>query len=183
MSNYYIPVVLGTLREGRMSERPARFLHSRLEARDNVDSDLVDVRALDFPIFDATYRSMKNPPAPLTDLQAKFQKADAIVLVTPEYNGGYPAALKNVLDPFYPEFRHKPFGICTVSAGGGGKWVHSQLSSTIHGLGGFVVTRDFMVRDVSKSYDEKNQPTSEGAIGYADKFIDELLWFASRLKA
>lgn len=182
MSTYYIPVVLGTLREGRMSERPARYLVDRLQARENIESELIDVRELNLPLIENTYRSLKNPPQVLTDLQQKYIRADAIVLVSPEYNAGYPAALKNILDPFYTEFRHKPFGICSVSSGGGGKWVHGQLSGIIHGLGGFVVTRDFMVREVAKTYDEYNQPTFEGADVITKKFIDELLWFSEKLK-
>src|SRR5947207_15351957 len=88
----FIPVILGTARQGRMSEHVARFVHGEVLKRDGVATELIDVRALPFPTTDAG-EAIKNPV-----FSATIARADALVIVTPEYNHGYPGLLKHALD-------------------------------------------------------------------------------------
>ena len=65
----------------------------------------------------------------------KVASADAFVFVTPEYNGGYPAALKNALDQLAKEWRGKPALIVTYGGGASGARAGNQLNDVLSGLG------------------------------------------------
>ena len=82
--------------------------------RESVETELIDIRTLPFPTTDAG-EAIKDPKFSET-----VARADALVLVVPEYNHGYPGLLKHVLDTNLKEYIHKAVGICGVSAGGFG---------------------------------------------------------------
>lgn len=107
----YVPVILGTARKGRESARVAAFILAEAK-RNGLESEILDVR--DFPMT-----ATDNTPGSdaVMALAAKIQKADALVIVTPEYNHGYPGELKLMLDSLYDEYRDKPLGLCGVSSG------------------------------------------------------------------
>src|SRR5690348_10964313 len=82
-------VILGSVREGRMSERVAAFVMSRLALVENVDAELVDLRKLNLPIMEERLGRIEPTPPPVAELGAKIVATDAIIIVTPEYNRGY----------------------------------------------------------------------------------------------
>src|ERR1044072_1288259 len=110
----FIPVILGTTRKGRASENIARFVFGEVQKFEGVETELIDIRELKFPTDDAG-EAIKDPT-----FSAAMMRADGIVIVTPEYNHGYPGMLKHVLDTNLKEYIHKAVGICGVSAGGFG---------------------------------------------------------------
>jgi len=107
----YVPIILGTARKGRQSEKAAAFVLEEAKAY-GFESDLIDVR--DYHI-QATDDSREIPAA--KRLAEKLKKAEALIIVTPEYNHGYPGELKMMLDMLYEEFDGKALGICGVSSG------------------------------------------------------------------
>src|SRR3989475_13276738 len=107
----FIPVILGTPRQGRMSEHVATFMVEELTKREGIDTTLIDIRTLSFPLTDAG-EAIKD-----AQFSAAMTRADALVLVAPEYNHGYPGLLKHALDTNLKEYIHKAVGICGVSAG------------------------------------------------------------------
>ena len=117
-----VPVILGTAREGRQSEKVAKFILS--EARKcGFESEILDVR--DYRL-EATDRTLTTPLA--KGYSEKIKKAAAIIIVSPEYNHGYPGELKMMLDMLYQDYWGKPLGICGVSSGPlGGARVVEQL--------------------------------------------------------
>src|SRR5215510_13775657 len=126
----FIPVILGTPRQGRMSEHVAHFVLGELTKRDGIDTTLIDIRTLAFPVTDAG-EALKD-----SQFSAMMMRADALVLVVPEYNHGYPGLLKHVLDTNLKEYIHKAVGICGVSAGGfGGTRVIQNLLPVMRELG------------------------------------------------
>jgi len=122
-----IPVILGTAREGRQSEKVARFVLGELH-KAAVESELIDVR--DYRIV-ASDNTGEIPQA--KKLAEKIIPADGIIIVMPEYNHGYPGELKMMLDMLYEEYAHKPVGICGVSKGplGGARGVQQLRLSLI----------------------------------------------------
>src|SRR5262249_48075709 len=88
----FTPVILGTPRQGRMSEHVAHFVLGELTKRDGIETTLIDIRTLPFPITDAG-EALKD-----AQFSATIMRAHALVLVVPEYNHGYPGLLKHVLD-------------------------------------------------------------------------------------
>ena len=110
-NNFYIPIILGTAREGRQSEKVANFvLQEVLKA--GVESEIIDVR--DFRI-EATDNMGKLPQA--IKFAEKVSRANGLIIVSPEYNHGYPGELKMMLDMLYGQYTHKPIGFCGVSVG------------------------------------------------------------------
>ena len=83
----FIPVILGTTRKGRASENIARFVFGEAQKFAGVETELIDIRELKFPTDDAG-EAIKDPT-----FSAAMLRADGIVIVTPEYNHGYPGML------------------------------------------------------------------------------------------
>ena len=111
----YIPVILGTARMGRMSQHAAWLVTEELGKCTGVETDLIDIAKLPLPTNDAG-EAIKQ-----ADFSAKMNKADALVVVSPEYNHGYSGLLKHVLDSCLKEYIHKAVGI-VGSIGGAVRW-------------------------------------------------------------
>ena len=115
-----ISVIVGSTREGRFSEKPARWILQHLKKRDGVDARLLDLRDFPMPFFDqpATPATPGRPPYKNEVVQrwtAAIAQSDGFVFVTPEYNYGPSAVLKNAIDWVYPEWNRK--AACFVSYG------------------------------------------------------------------
>ena len=173
----FIPVILGTTRQGRMSEQVARLVFDELGKRRGVESELIDIRELDFPTGDAG-SGIKD---------AKFSetcmRADAFVLVVPEYNHGYPGMLKHVLDTNLSEYIHKPVGICGVSAGPfGGSRVIQNLLPVMRELGLVTIFWDANFSSVQSAFDASGGLKEAAYVRRLDKFFKELIWMAKVLR-
>lgn len=171
MEKLSIPVILGTAREGRRSEAPAKYLLDLLKKR-SAESQLVDPK--DYPVDIAVINN--NLPDRLKPWQEIAKKADGFVIVSPEYNHGYPGALKNLLDVLYAEFNYKPVGICGVSAGvlGGARAVEQLRLVAIE-------LKMIPIRSAVYFGSAKNL----NLMDYTDKInklLDELLWLAEVMK-
>ncbi|TMB64915.1 MAG: NAD(P)H-dependent oxidoreductase, partial [Deltaproteobacteria bacterium] len=95
-----VPVILGTTRKGRMSAHAARFIVGQIEKRNRVTTELIDISKLPMPIDDAG-EGIKDPA-----FSEKMAMADALVIVTPEYNHSFPGLLKHILDSCLKEYIH-----------------------------------------------------------------------------
>src|SRR5690349_14782966 len=105
----HILVILGSTRQGRHGERVARWLMHRLDTRSDITTELVDLRDLALPFFDAPAGPAYGPvSAEARGWADRVRNADGFIFVTPEYNHGYPAPLKNAIDHLYTEWGHKP---------------------------------------------------------------------------
>lgn len=99
------------------------------------------------------------------------------MIVTPEYNGGYPASIKNVIDLLYDEWHHKPIAISTVSDGSfGGTQVITSLLFTLWKMHAWVIPAMFPVPDVDSTFGEDGHPAKPGTDERARVFIDEFFW-------
>ena len=172
-----IPVVLGTARQGRMSEHVARFVHAELRKRAGVESELVDVRALNLSMSDEGGAARDER---FTGLAAR---ADAFVLVVPEYNHGYPGLLKHALDTNLKEYVHKAVGVCGVSAGPfGGTRVIENLLPVLRELGLVTIFWDGNFSSVRDAFDAGGNLTETAYVRRLDKFFRELIWMARVLR-
>ena len=113
-----------------MSEHAAELMRAEIEKRPDVVTELIDVGKLSIPVDDAG-EAAKDP-----EFSEKMNRADALVIVAPEYNHGYPGLLKHVLDTNLKEYVHKAAGIVGVSAGVfGGARVIQNLIPVLRELG------------------------------------------------
>jgi NAD(P)H-dependent FMN reductase len=119
-----ILVIVATSREGRFSEKAAAWVMDRIGSRDDIAAELVDLRDHPLPFFDQAL-----PPAyghrdysdEVAAWAAKVDAADGYLVVTAEYNHGYPALLKNAFDHVFPEFNRKPIAFVGYGNAGGAR--------------------------------------------------------------
>jgi NAD(P)H-dependent FMN reductase len=113
-----------------------------------------------------------------------LREADAIVVVSGEYNHSLPAALKNLLDHFQAEYFWKPAGIVTYSGGPfGGSRVAVHLRAVLGELGMVTLPSMFALSRVGASFDDDGNAIDDSYIRRSKKFLDELEWYATGLKA
>ena len=177
MNPLFIPVILGTPRQGRMSEAVARFMFGEVSNREGVQTELIDIRAIRSPTTDAG-EAIKDP-----GFASSVARADALVLVVPEYNHGYPGLLKHVLDTCLKEYIHKAVGICGVSAGGfGGTRVIQNLLPVMRELGLVTIFWDGNFANVQNTFDSTGTLLDQAYLKRTDKFLKELIWMAKVLR-
>ena len=172
-----IPVILGTTREGRASADAAGFVTGELRKRKGVVTELIDIATVPMPVDDAG-EAIKDP-----GFSEKVKLADALVIVTPEYNHGVPGLLKHVLDSCLKEYIHKPVGVVGVSAGifGGARGIQSLLP-VLRELGLVSIFWDLNFGNVRTSFDASGRLLDETFIPRTDKFLEELIWMARTLR-
>jgi len=174
----HIAIISSSVRTERKSNRVALYFKNYLEINKISTVEILDLNKYNFPIFNERLRFQKNPSAEVLDFANKIKSADGILIVTPEYNGGYPASLKNAIDLLNDEWYHKPVAISTVSGGAfGGSQVITSLQFSLWKLRAFTVPAMFPVPKVEESFDESGNPSDKtGTDKRAAGFIDELLW-------
>src|SRR5438477_4181981 len=149
----YIPIIGGSTRRDRQSIKVARFVLARLQQRNGVQTELLDLLEYNFPIMEERLHHRGDSPPRLQEYADKIARADALIIVAPEYNNGYPGVLKNALDYLLPEYERKPIGIVTVSAGGfGGINCLAQLRLVMIGAGAVPIPENLSISRVHDSF-------------------------------
>lgn len=171
-----IPVVLGSVRERRMSERPAHLLVERLTAL-GCDAPLLDLRALDLPIYGQTPGQDQLPA--VAHLQATAAQADAMVWLTPEYNHSFTSAVKNAIDFLHGEIRRKPVAVCGLSGGGlGGARAVEQLKLVLIELHAVTIRDSVYFSDARGLFDAAGGLLRPEFVQRTDDMLAELIWYA-----
>jgi len=173
----FIPVILGTSRRGRRSENVARFVLEQTKKRKDIETELIDVCKLPMRLDDAG-EQMKDPT-----YSATIERCDGLIIVTPEYNHGYPGLLKHALDMNLEEYIHKAVGICGVSGGPfGGARVIEALLPVMRELGLVTIFWDVNFGNVEKLFDQQGKLLDQSYVRRLDKFLNELIWMARVLR-
>jgi NAD(P)H-dependent FMN reductase len=179
-----LPLLLGTVRVGRRSENVARHLLAILDADPRFQAELLDLATYRFGLLEQRPSEMAKPPEALNAFSQRLREADALLIVSPEYKGGIPGALKNAIDFLEPEIlRRKPVGICTVSAGGfGGLQCLLQLRMAVFALGGVPIPEGILISRVQDRFDEEGGLHNGSKVFETDRFLEELYFYAQALK-
>jgi NAD(P)H-dependent FMN reductase len=160
-----------------MSGHAARFMCDELRKRAGVTTELIDIAELNLPVDDAG-EGAKDPR-----FSAAMERADALVIVTPEYNHSFPGLLKHVLDTCLKEYIHKAAGIVGVSAGVfGGARVIEHFQPVLRELGLVAIFWDVNFGNVEKVFDQGGRLLDEAYVRRAGKFLSELIWMAKVLR-
>jgi len=176
----FIPVLLGTVRQGRRSERVARFLVEQLESRADIETTLIDPRDMYLPMTDEG-QDLKEKN---TEYRDTIIRADALVIVAPEYNHSFSGSLKRVLDVLYDEYQNKAVGIAGVSTGpwGGARAIEALLP-VVRELGLIVSDESMQITKVRDEFPEDgDMPNRADWEKRAQLFVDRLVWLAHALK-
>lgn len=179
-SQLFIPILLGTVRQGRESEKVAQLILRHIQhTHPSIETVLFDPREMDLPADEeGTALAERNP-----SWQAAMQKADGLIIVTPEYNHGYPGSLKQALDVLLKEYIHKAVGLVGVSAGwAGGARAIEALVPVVRELGLAVTFTDLYFPKVQSSFNDDGTHNDEKIFDRIDGFLDELVWLATSLK-
>lgn len=174
----HITIISSSVRTGRNSHRVALYFKNYLQTNKLATVEILDLAEYNFPLFDERLRLQKNPTAAMLEFAGKIKAADGVLIVTPEYNGGYPASLKNVIDLLYDEWHRKPIAISTVSDGiFGGTQVITSLQFSLWKIRAWTVPAMFPVPKAQELFDENGIPADKIATDKrATNFINELLW-------
>jgi NAD(P)H-dependent FMN reductase len=184
-----ISVIVGSTREGRFSEKPAKWIFRHLKKREGVDARLLDLRDFSMPFFDqpATPATPGRPPFENKVVQkwtTAIAQSDGFVFVTPEYNYGTSAVLKNAIDWVYPEWHRK--AACFVSWGSAmGARAVQQLRETAIELQ-LAPIRSSVHIPVATLWAHYTGGDVEARLAelemFAGAMIDDLLWWTAALK-
>ena len=179
MEQLNIPVLLGTNRKERNSVHVAKWLVGEMEKRPEIRTRLFDVADFDLP-HDDYGQGLKDR---FPEWRDAIVQADGLVIVTPEYNHGYPGSLKAVLDLLLREYIHKSVALVGVSAGPwGGTRVVESLLPVCRELGLAVTFTDLNFPFVQKTFDHDGKLLDQAFERRAADFLDELVWMSRVLK-
>ncbi len=173
------PLLLGTNRKERQSENVARWVFKKMEEHPAIKTRYFDVRDFRLPIDD--YGTALGSDFP--EWRDAIIAADGLVIVTPEYNHGYPGSLKSVLDLLLKEYIHKAVAFVGVSAGPwGGTRVIESMVPMVRELGLSPTFKDLNFPSVKTKFDEHGDLLDAAYDARADAFLDELIWLAATLR-
>lgn len=171
----------GSLRKGSYNEILRRYVSAKLREA-GVSVDDIDLRDYEMPLFNEDLEADATPAA-AGELARKFAAADIVVIVSPEYNSGVTAVLKNTIDwvsrQKHGQWRHAVFGIGAVSSGKYGGIVGiAHLRDTLSKLGALLAPTLLGVGPAEGAFDAAGIPTEEGVRRKVDQLVRELTHFS-----
>jgi NAD(P)H-dependent FMN reductase len=191
-----IKIIVGSTRQGRFSEKPAQWIYEEAKKLDGVEAELLDLRDYPMPFFESpispSMAQGKYENEVVQKWAEKIKESDAFIIVTPEYNHGYPAVLKNAMDVIYPEWNKKPVGFVSYGSAMGARSVEqlrqvaielqmAPIRNAIH-----IPVDIFFAAMMGKGPQGPEMFESIRKSPMGDRvqiFFDDLLWWAKALKA
>lgn len=181
-----VKVILGSSRQNRFSELPGAWLMEQLKKRNDITAELLDLRTYPMPFFDEpiTPSSKKDEYANETveRWRLKIKEADAFIVITPEYNHGYPAILKNAFDYVYPEWNNKPIAYISYGSAMGARSVEQLRMVAIELQMAPIRNALHMPWSVVEAGRKDARTAFSEYEGRVTGLVDQLLWWGNALK-
>jgi NAD(P)H-dependent FMN reductase len=175
-------VIFGSSRQARKGGLVADWARKKAEKDERFDLDYVDLKELVLPFFDEPLSpfSMKREGQDYTNPQGKawaerVAKTEGVIIVTPEYNHGYPGVLKNALDWVGPEWVDKPVGFISYGGISGGSRVVEQLRTVTIELGLVQVANPIHFPFFRNSFKEDGEPDRDSKNDELKKMFGEVV--------
>lgn len=176
-----ITIISSSPRQNSTTCRVAYYLLQRLKEQTEHTIHLIDMREVDLPMIQNVWSSLEKVPEKYASLGKTIFETDAFILVTPEYNGTYAPAMKNLLDHF-PKQSRKPFGIVTASPGSmGGIRASQQLQQMICAFFGIPSPHMLIIPAVDKKFNASGELVEDTFEKSISNFQNEFLWLAEHL--
>lgn len=173
-----IEIISGSPRVSSVTRRVALYLKNWLRNNTSYEINIIDLKDWNLSPVQFVFSSIDKTPHEFKPLAERIFSADAIILVTPEYNGSYSPAMKNLLDHF-PKQQHKPFAIATASPGAmGGIRAAQQLLLLVPALFGVVSPYLLIVPAVDKKFTPDGDLLDESFQNTIHNFVTEFIWLA-----
>lgn len=181
-----LAVIVGSVRDGRFGPTVADWFVDQTAARDDVEACLIDL--LDYPlplVMPMVGKQPSDDTVRVRDaLAARLASADAFVVVTPEYNHTFPAALKNAIDWFFDEWAAKPVGFVSYGGMGGGLRAVEHLRHVFAELHAVSVRESVSFHNAWTFFDESGRlrDADDAGEGAAKTMLDRIAWWGRALR-
>jgi len=180
-------IIVGSVREGRQGERVGRWVERAAAAREGVRVAWVDLKEWQFPAYRHSSPAKAAEKAYADPHERAFVELigaqDAFIIVTPEYNHGYPASLKNALDTVYAGWNRKPVAFVSYGGTSGGTRAVQQLRQVVIELQMAPLREEVNIPFVGRALDERGDPKDEVPKKRLVTLLDDLTWWSKTLKA
>jgi NAD(P)H-dependent FMN reductase len=178
-----IEIIGGSPRKESVSIRAALHLEQVLKAQTKHQIGLINLNSFQLGSFQKVFKNIDETPEEYKPLAKRMFEAEAFIIVTPEYNGSYTAAIKNLFDHF-PKQSKKAFGIVTTSTGAlGGARSSQQLLLYIPALFGIASPYLLITPHVDQKFDISGKLIDEKFQLPIDTFVREFLFLAEKLNS
>ena len=179
-------LVYGSTRKKRLGIRFVKYLAKQISKNKHTPI-IIDPLENNLPLLDKRFADFNKSKAPISvkNIHKMLNKADALILVSAEYNHMPPPALINLLNYFYKEFDKKPSSVCTYSVGDfAGVRVQGPLRTIMTQLGSPPIKFGMYQGNISKTINEEGEPKDpKDTEERFNIFFRELVWYAKALKA
>lgn len=177
-----IEIIAGSPRNPSLNGRVARFVHKQLQATTSHNVGLIELNKNILPFIQNVWSSVEKAPEEYQSLARRMFEADAFIISSPEYNGAYSPAMKNLFDHF-PKQAKKAFGIITSSDGMmGGIRASQQLLQLVPALFGIASPFMLIVPQADKKFNEDSELIAPEFQKNVNDFCREFIWLAEKLK-
>lgn len=174
-----VALIVGSTRQGRFAPVVADWFATRAAPRPDMVLDIIDLADVDLP---SAYPAHRSPT--VAAYVERIEAADAFVVVTPEYNHGYPAVLKQAIDIPHGEWRAKPAGFVSYGGISGGLRAVEQLRQVFAELHVVTMRDTVSFHNAYGAFDASGQPREpDGPRLAAATMLDQLAWWATALRA
>ncbi|CAL9317079.1 MULTISPECIES: NADPH-dependent FMN reductase [Streptomyces] len=176
----HVTLVVGSNRHGRFGPVVADWLLDRLRDRDDLVAEVVDVAEAELPM---SFERTPEAAAALAGITPKLARADAFVVLTPEYNHSFPAGLKNLVDWHFSEWQAKPVALVSYGGLSGGLRAVEHLRQVFAELHAVTVRDTVSFHNAGASFDDQgtlHDPTGPDAA--AKTMLDQLVWWGHALR-
>jgi NAD(P)H-dependent FMN reductase len=160
------------------------YFSNLLKEMNITDHEILDLMAYNFPLFNERLKYQESPTLGMISFSDKIKSAGGVIIISPEYNGGPPASLKNAVDLLIDEWRRKPVAFVTVSDGNfGGTQAVIPLQFTLWKLGALTLSVTMRLPNIRNSFSENGLPSDKEATDKrASAFINEFIRFIDSVK-
>ncbi|MER6668045.1 NAD(P)H-dependent oxidoreductase [Amycolatopsis japonica] len=175
-SSIRLAVIIGSVRHERFADAITGWLLTELATIDGVEVDPIDLADIDLPLQGT------QPGGTETVISDRLRDADAFLVVTPEYNHSFPAALKNAIDWHFTEWAYKPVAFVGYGAGSGGIRAIEQLRLIFPELRATTIRDAVLLNAPWTRLGPNGYEGTEGERGALAATMTELGWWARTLR-
>ncbi len=170
-----LAVIIGSVRAGRIAPVVASWLTTQLGQHEQISIDVIDLAGLSLP-------DGLDGGGDAQAFAKRVDAADGFIIVTPEYNHGYPGALKTAIDTARDEWRAKPVAFVSYGGTAGGLRAVEQLRLVFAELHTVTVRQAVSLHRVHDLFDGNGEPRDAGAPAAARTMVAQLCWWAGALR-
>ncbi|UJB46246.1 NADPH-dependent FMN reductase [Streptomyces sp. A1-5] len=185
-NTHKLVILVGSVREGRFGPVVSSWVAEQAVAHGGFEVEVVDLAEVDLPLAlpaaSPKFAGADYPrPAGMAGLTEALEGADAVLIVTPEYNHSYPASLKSAIDWHFTQWTAKPVAFVSYGGAAGGRHAVLHLENVLTELHA-VTIRDGLAFPNYFTAWTAGRPDDPQAAGYAKSMLDQLSWWAGALK-